>query len=382
MGRGLTETRTEFTAARIQKLSGWCWVLTAEGPAARASSRPQAVLVLDCDATQPFARLLTFVCRLLTRHLQVPSLCCTCTLSPSLHANLGPCTSWAAPRYPFTFGSHFFLSSQLKNENPKEPRTRIWPCSPLSGWGVCAGDITGQPWPSVRGSVSREGLSHGSECAAQLGLDPLRSGRWVWWAPGLAGLLRGGRKHVYNRRLFSFCLPESRKPSRRMCWGHPNNHEHSAIIQKWNGDLCKDLDQSGLLPVEGLCIQLGLTVFTKGISFASSHACLLTLRSARADVPTWLRFLRRPTRTPVEGTLVMLFMLWRGLFANGPLKAPSTDYYRDGAGVIYSLSSSIHFHNVGALCSVTSSNRTVVCVGGAMHGAHCHTGTGASRSSC
>lgn len=109
---------------------GWCWVLTAEGPAARDSSRPQAVLVLDCDATQPFARLLTFLCRLLTRHLQVPSLCCTCTLSPSLHANLGPCTSRAAPPYPFTFGSHFSLSSQLKNENPEEPRTRIFPTHP------------------------------------------------------------------------------------------------------------------------------------------------------------------------------------------------------------------------------------------------------------
>lgn len=199
----------------------------------------------------------------------------------------------------------FFPSSQLKKvQTLKNQEQEFGPTHPcLVGVFVpvmVTSLATGQPWPSVCGSVSREGLSHGSECAAQLGLDPLRSSLWVWWAPGLAGLLRGGRKHVYNRGLFSFCLPKSRKPSRRTCWGHPNNHRHSAIIQKWNWDLCKDGDQSGLLPVEGLCIQLGLTVFTKGISFASSHACLLILRSARADEPTWLRFLLRPTRTPMN----------------------------------------------------------------------------------
>lgn len=156
--------------------------------------------MLDCDATQPFARLLTFVCRLLSRHLQATSLCCTCTLSLSLHADLGPRTSWAAPRYPFTIGSHFFPSSQLKKENPQEfGPTHL--C--LDGVFVLVTSLaTGQPCSSVRGSVSREGLSHGSECATQLGLDLLRSGQWAWWAPGLVGLLRGGRKHVYNRRLF------------------------------------------------------------------------------------------------------------------------------------------------------------------------------------
>lgn len=261
--------------------------------------------MLDCGATQPFARFLTFVCHLLTRHLQATSLRCTCTLAP-LHANLGPCVSWAAPSYPFTFGSHFFLSSQLKNENPKEPRTRIWPYSPLSGWGICAGDITGHcpalaacPWVCEQGgAVTWSGMCR------PVGVRPPEERTVGVVGTGLAGLLRGGRKRVYSRRLFSFCLPESRKPSRRMCWGHPNNHGHSAIIQKWNWNLCKDVDQPGLLPVEGLCIQLGLTVFIKGVSFTSSHACLLTLRSARADVSTWLRCLMRPTRTPVEGTLV------------------------------------------------------------------------------
>lgn len=62
-------------------------------------------------------------------------------------------------------------------------------------------------------------------------------------------------KCVYNRKLFSFCLPESRRPSRRACWGHPDNHEHSDVIQQWNWDVAKEVDQPSLLSVEGLCRQ-------------------------------------------------------------------------------------------------------------------------------
>lgn len=179
----------------------------------------------------------------------------------------------------------------------KRKPSRIWPYSPLSGWGVCAGDITGH-WPALvfcpwvceqGGAVTWFGMCH------PVGVRPPEE-RTV----GVVGIRIGWSAQRWKeaclpQKAVSFCLPESRKPFRRMCWGHPDNHEHSAIIQTRNWDLCEDVDQPGLPPVEGLCIQLGHTVFTKGISFTSSHACLLTLRPARADVSTWLRCLLRPT---------------------------------------------------------------------------------------
>lgn len=62
-------------------------------------------------------------------------------------------------------------------------------------------------------------------------VDPLRSRWWVWWALRI-GVSAQRWKRVHNRRLFSFCLPESRRPSRRGCWGHPDTREHSDVIQK------------------------------------------------------------------------------------------------------------------------------------------------------
>lgn len=100
-------------------------------------------------------------------------------------------------------------------------------------------------------------------------------------------------KHVYNRSLFlSACL--SQEVLQDDVLGHPNNHEHSDIIQKWNWDVFEEVDQSSLLLMEALCLQFVLSVFTEGISFTCSHACLLTLRSARADESTSLRCLIKP----------------------------------------------------------------------------------------
>lgn len=83
-------------------------------------------------------------------------------------------------------------------------------------------------------------------------VDPLRSRWWVWWALRI-GVSAQRWKRVHNRRLFSFCLPESRRPSRTGCRGHPDTREHSDVIQKWNWDVSK-VDQPSLPPVEGLCM--------------------------------------------------------------------------------------------------------------------------------
>lgn len=127
-----------------------------------------------------------------------------CPMSP------WPGTSWAAPSVPLALVSVSFRVPNGKKKVPKNQEQEFGPTHPcLDGVFVLVTSLaTGQPWPSVLGPMSREGLSHGSECAAQLGLDPLRGGQWVWWALGLVCLRRGGSRHVYNRRLFSFCPPE------------------------------------------------------------------------------------------------------------------------------------------------------------------------------
>lgn len=134
-------------------------------------------------------------------------------------------------------------------------------------------------------------------------------------------------KCVYNRRLFSFCLPESRRPSRRACRGHPDNHEHSDVIQQWDWGVAKEVDQPSLLPVEGLCRQC--LCITETISFTCSQARLLTLRCAGDS--TWLGFIIKPA---------LLGHKWeehwscisrqRGLCANSPLKAPSMNSTETG----------------------------------------------------
>lgn len=77
---------------------------------------------------------------------------------------------------------------------------------------------TVQPWLAVlgydaaSGPVSREGLSHGVERGAQGGVDPLRSGLWVWQALPTACLAQTG-KRVPDRKLFlSACLSQRSLP--------------------------------------------------------------------------------------------------------------------------------------------------------------------------
>lgn len=62
-----------------------------------------------------------------------------------------------------------------------------------------------------------------------------------------------------------------------MCWGHPNNHEHSDFIQKWTWDMFQEAEQSSLL-IEGLCIQLVRGVLAEDDVSICSQACWLMPR--------------------------------------------------------------------------------------------------------
>lgn len=170
---------------------------------------PRPSFVLSGMLLSPLPRLLSPSCGLITLQAGLTLLPrhAPCSL-PTCHRLTLALHLMGCPLCPFTFGSRFLLSSQWKkNKVPKNQEQEFGPTHRcLDGVFVLVTSLaTVQPWPSVLGPMSREGLSRGSECAVQLGLDPLRGGQWVWWALGLACLLRGGSRHVYNRRLFSFC---------------------------------------------------------------------------------------------------------------------------------------------------------------------------------
>lgn len=53
VGQGLTETQTEFTGARTQKLSGWCWVLRRKARQPRMVPDPRLSLCLTVMLLSP-----------------------------------------------------------------------------------------------------------------------------------------------------------------------------------------------------------------------------------------------------------------------------------------------------------------------------------------